>query len=44
MRLTVWIPATVLAAALLAGCAGFKTVTSEVSTFGDWPAGRAASR
>ncbi|WP_374567592.1 DUF4136 domain-containing protein [Ideonella sp.] len=31
-----------LAAATLAGCASFKTVTSEVSTFGEWPAGRPA--
>ena len=33
-----------LAAALtvLAGCSGLRTVSSEVATFGDWPAGRAA--
>lgn len=31
-----------LAAATLAGCASFKTLTSEVSTFGEWPAGRPA--
>jgi hypothetical protein len=42
MRPTAWILATVLATGLLAGCAGFKNVTSEVSTYGDWPAGRAA--
>ncbi|MBT9599211.1 MAG: DUF4136 domain-containing protein [Vitreoscilla sp.] len=42
MRPTAWIPAALLAAGLMAGCAGFKTVTSEVSTYGDWPAGRAA--
>lgn len=29
------------AAALLAGCAAMKNVTSEVSTYGEWPAGRA---
>ena len=29
------------AAALLAGCAGIGSVTSDVSSFGDWPAGRA---
>ena len=29
-------------ATLLAGCAGMSTVTSEVSSFGEWPAGRAA--
>lgn len=31
-----------LAVATLAGCAAFNTVTSEVSTFGSWPLGRAA--
>jgi Domain of unknown function (DUF4136) len=31
-----------LAAAALAGCASFKTLVSEVSTFGNWPAGRPA--
>lgn len=30
--------------ALLAGCAGLDTVTSDVSSFGDWPAGRAPGR
>lgn len=34
--------AGVLAAALLAGCASLNTVTSEVSTYGEWPAGRPA--
>lgn len=29
------------AAALLAGCAGIGSITSDVSSFGDWPAGRA---
>jgi hypothetical protein len=34
--------AAVLAAALLAaGCAGMNTVTSDVSSFGEWPRGRA---
>ncbi len=28
-------------AALLAGCAGLRTVESDVSSFGEWPAGRA---
>lgn len=28
--------------ALLSGCAGLRTVESDVSSFGDWPAGRAA--
>ena len=29
------------AATLLGGCAAFTSVTSEVATYGDWPAGRA---
>lgn len=29
-----------LATALLAGCSGVRTVTSEVSSYGDWPADR----
>lgn len=29
-----------LAGALLAGCSGLRTVTSDVSSFGDWPAER----
>lgn len=33
--------AGVLAGTLLAGCAALNTVTSEVSTYGEWPAGRA---
>ena len=33
-----------LAGALLAGCAGLNSVTSEVSTFGDWPVGRSPAR
>ncbi|MDO9073179.1 MAG: DUF4136 domain-containing protein [Rubrivivax sp.] len=28
------------AAALMAGCAGVRSVSSEVSSYGDWPAGR----
>lgn len=31
---------TTTAAALLAGCAGFSSVTSDVASFGEWPAGR----
>jgi hypothetical protein len=34
--------ASVLLAAALAGCAAMKSLTSEVSTYGEWPAGRAA--
>jgi hypothetical protein len=34
------IASTLIGAALLAGCAGLKNVTSEVSSFGDWPADR----
>jgi len=32
--------AIVVAAAMLGGCASFNSVTSEVTTFGTWPAGR----
>jgi hypothetical protein len=32
---------SMLAAGLLAGCAGISSVSSEVSSFGDWPPGRA---
>ena len=32
--------ALVLTAALLAGCAGLRSVSSEVSSFGEWPADR----
>jgi hypothetical protein len=31
-------------ATLLGGCAAMRTVSSEVSTFGEWPAGRAPGR
>lgn len=34
------VSSTLIAATLLAGCAAMKTVTSEVSTYGEWPAGR----
>lgn len=34
--------AMVLSAALLAGCSGLRSVTSDVVSYGDWPAGRAA--
>lgn len=33
--------ATVAAAALLAGCSTVRSVSSDVSSFGEWPAGRA---
>lgn len=33
--------AAATAAGLLAGCAAFNTLVSDVSSFGDWPAGRA---
>ena len=36
--------ALALAGGTLAGCAAMNTVTSEVATFGDWPAGRAPGR
>ena len=43
---TLWMRAAlaVVLAGLLAGCASLNTVTSEVATYGDWPAGRAAGR
>jgi len=34
-------PVVTLAAALLAGCAALNTVTSDVSSYGEWPAARA---
>ena len=41
MQLRSVLMATALAlAAVLGGCAGMNTVTSEVATYGDWPAGR----
>lgn len=40
-RVALW-SSSLVAAALLAGCAAMKTVTSEVSTYGEWPTGRAA--
>jgi hypothetical protein len=36
--------AALAGAAALAGCAGIDTVTSDVSSFGDWPAGRSPGR
>ena len=32
--------ALLAAAALLSGCAGLRSVTAEVSSFGEWPADR----
>jgi len=43
-RRSVLTAATVAALATLAGCAALNTVTSEVATYGDWPAGRAPGR
>ncbi len=37
---TVLVLATALAAVLITGCAGISTLRSEVSSFGEWPAGR----
>ena len=37
-------PLLLAAAALVGGCAALNTVTSEVATYGDWPAGRAPGR
>lgn len=36
--------ATLALAVALGGCAGLNTVTSEVATYGDWPAGRQPGR
>ncbi len=36
--------AALAAATALAGCAALNSVTSEVATYGDWPAGRAPGR
>ena len=36
--------AAIAAVATLGGCAAMNTVTSEVATYGDWPAGRAPGR
>jgi hypothetical protein len=44
MKQTVLSLCGMAAAGLLAACAALTTVTSEVATFGDWPAGRAAGR
>jgi hypothetical protein len=41
LRLPLRATCAVAAAAVLAGCAGIATVTSDVSTFGEWPRGRA---
>ncbi len=38
------IAAGVVAAGLLGGCAGLDSVTSEVASYGEWPAGRAPGR
>jgi hypothetical protein len=39
-RLTLITAAAVLAAATLTGCAGLRTLSTEVSSFGEWPADR----
>lgn len=38
------VAALALVAATLVGCAAMNTVSSEVATYGDWPAGRAPGR
>ena len=37
-----WLAAGLLATSLLGGCASFKTISSEVSTYGEWPDKRPA--
>jgi len=39
-RWAVAAPAALLAVSLMAGCAGLRSVASDVSSFGDWPAER----
>ena len=43
-RRSILTAAALVAAATLSGCAALNTVTSEVATYGDWPAGRAPGR
>lgn len=40
MNRRAWTLAALSAAALLAGCAGLNQLTSDVASFGEWPAGR----
>jgi hypothetical protein len=41
-RSTAWAAAALLATTLLGGCAALRTISSEVSTYGTWPADRTA--
>jgi len=43
-RRSVLTAAAAAAVATLGGCAALNTVTSEVATYGDWPAGRSPGR
>lgn len=43
-RRSVFAAAALALATALGGCAALNTVTSEVATYGDWPAGRAPGR
>ena len=43
-RQVLWMGAAAAAAGALGGCAAMRTVSSEVATFGVWPAGRAPGR
>jgi len=43
-RRSVLTAAAIVVAAALGGCAALNTVTAEVATYGDWPAGRAPGR
>lgn len=40
MNRRVWTLSALSAAALLAGCAGLTQITSDVASYGEWPAGR----
>ncbi len=44
MKTMRWMASAAVAAVLLSGCAALNTVTSEVATYGDWPAGRTPGR
>jgi Domain of unknown function (DUF4136) len=43
-RRVIFTAGALVVAAALAGCAALDTVTSDVATYGDWPAGRAPGR
>ncbi|MDP2005157.1 MAG: DUF4136 domain-containing protein [Rubrivivax sp.] len=40
MQRRLWLATLLLGSAVLVGCAGMRSVSSEVSSFGEWPVGR----